>query len=102
MNIAIIDQLAYIPRFYSELESYKLTSAGCFMERWWKYQPARRDLPERQTSSRIQEEENDRTGLRRSPSKPDIQDTSGMQNLLAKRINSHIQKVKMWNILNVC
>lgn len=43
------------------------------VSRWWKCQPARRHLSERQTSSRLQEEENDRAGVRGSPSEPDLQ-----------------------------
>lgn len=39
-----------------------------------KCQPARRDVPERQTSARVQEEENDRVGHRRGPSEPNLQD----------------------------
>lgn len=47
------------------------------MIRWWKCQPAGRDVSQRQTSPGVQEEENDRAGLGGSPSKPDLQDTPG-------------------------
>jgi len=49
--------------------------------RWRTCQPAWRDVSQRQTSPRVQEEENDRTGLGGGPSESDIQDTSGKQNL---------------------
>lgn len=54
---------------HSTLKSY-------FDIRWWKCQPARRDVPQRQTSTRVQEEANDRVGHGRGPPEPNLQDSS--------------------------
>lgn len=61
---------------------YKGNSRACVVPRWWQHQPAGRDFSQRQTSPRIQEEEDDRAGLGGSASEPNIQDTSGITNNL--------------------
>lgn len=54
--------------FQTECKSYS------DITRLWKCQPTRRDVPQRQTSARVQEEENDWAGHGGSPSEPDLQD----------------------------
>ena len=60
-----------------------LNSIGCVITRWWKCKPARRDVSQRQTSSGVQKEENDRAGLGGSPAEPDLQDPAGTENCSA-------------------
>lgn len=49
--------------------------------RWWKCQPAWRHIFERKTASWIQEEKNDRTGVRGSPSESDLQNAESTRHI---------------------
>ena len=51
------------------------------VSRWWKCQPAWRHISERKTTSCLQEEKDDRTGVRGSPSEPDLQDAEGARHI---------------------
>lgn len=55
------------------------------VSRWWKCQPAWRHISERKTTSCIQEEKNGRTGVRGSPSEPDLQNAESTRHIYHSR-----------------
>ena len=62
--------------------------------RWWKRQPAGRDVPQRQTSPRVPEEEDGGAGLGGSASEPHLQDASSTHQLSAPKRRSFFQEAE--------